>query len=138
MNDSKNSAEDSPKLSQQAVDQIPVVDITALRDGSDPIKVAEALHEANTGLGFIYITGHGISEQLIASVQSAGMSFFRSDVIQKNTVPVTPSHRGWIKQGNAKMHDDAKSDLKESFIWGYQSERRAWRWINSSGKLAYG
>ena len=122
MNDSKQSVENPINTAQQAIAEIPVVDISALRDGSDPIKVAEALHKANTGLGFIYITGHGISEQLIASVQNAGMAFFRSDTTLKNTVPVTPNHRGWIKQGNAKMHDDAKADLKESFIWGYQNE----------------
>jgi isopenicillin N synthase-like dioxygenase len=108
--------------SKQNADAIPVVDITALRNGSDPANVAAALHHANTGLGFIYITGHGIPEQLISSVQDAGMAFFRSSTAQKGTVPVTPSHRGWIKQGNAKMHDDAKADLKESFLWGYQSE----------------
>ena len=36
-------------------DVIPVVDITPLRDGSDPMSVAKALHGASTGLGFIYI-----------------------------------------------------------------------------------
>ena len=39
---------------------IPVIDITPLRDGSDPKGVAQALHTASRELGFIYIKGHSI------------------------------------------------------------------------------
>ena len=35
-------------------DAIPIVDIGPLRDGSDPKGVAQALHAASKGLGFIY------------------------------------------------------------------------------------
>ncbi len=132
-------------MAEQDSGQIPVVDITALRDGSDPSGVAKALHEANTGLGFIYIKGHGISEALISQVREAGMAFFRSSSDVKNAVRVSRNHRGWIGQGGAKMYDDAKADLKESFVWGYEDEsgvvsddhelRGANKWPDTSPEL---
>ena len=33
---------------------------------------------------------------------------------------ISERHRGWLGFGGAKMKDDAKPDLKESFIWGYE------------------
>lgn len=107
---------------QLDADLIPVIDITPLRDGSDPASVAAALHEASQGLGFIYITGHGIPEDTIAAARAAAYSFFRAETAQKETILVSSSHRGWLRQGGAKMQDDAKSDLKESFIWGWQGD----------------
>ena len=44
---------------------IPVIDITPLRDGSDAVTVAKALHTASQGMGFIYIKGHGIQDETI-------------------------------------------------------------------------
>ncbi len=101
-------------------DLIPVIDISPLRDGSDPLSVGKALHAASSGLGFIYIKGHGIPEDAITAARATALSFFRSDAAKKETVKVSASHRGWLGQGGAKMQDDAKADLKESFIWGYQ------------------
>jgi len=101
-------------------DAIPVIDISPLRDGSDPITVAEKLHAASQGLGFIYIKGHGIPESVIAEAQNAAFDFFRSPDDAKQSVSVSAAHRGWLKPGAAKMGDDAKVDLKESFIWGLQ------------------
>lgn len=46
--------------------------------------------------------------------------FFRSAEADKQTVSVSARHRGWIGRGGARMDDDAKADLKESFVWGYQ------------------
>ena len=105
---------------QMDADQIPVVDITPLRDGSDPLSVARALHAASTGLGFIYIKGHGIPEDVIANCRMSAYEFFHADPALKETVRVSSKHRGWLGQGGAKMQDEAKADLKESFIWGYQ------------------
>ncbi|MEM9061688.1 MAG: 2OG-Fe(II) oxygenase family protein [Pseudomonadota bacterium] len=99
-------------------EQIPVIDITPLRDGSDPSGVARALHAASTGLGFIYVTGHGIPEETITAARDTAYAFFRSDDAGKAEVRVSGAHRGWLARGGAKMQDDAKADLKESFIWG--------------------
>ncbi|MEM6663403.1 MAG: 2OG-Fe(II) oxygenase family protein [Pseudomonadota bacterium] len=102
--------------------QIPVIDITPLRDGSDPDGAAAALHAASQGLGFIYVTGHGIPEAAIEAARGAAYRFFRASPDLKETVRVSTRHRGWIGRGGAKMQDDAKADMKESFLCGWQNE----------------
>lgn len=99
---------------------IPVVDISGLRDGTDTKAVAGQLHDASQNLGFIYVKGHGIPDAAIANARSVAYEFFRSPEQQKSTVKVSNAHRGWLGRGGAKMQDDAKADLKESFIWGYE------------------
>ncbi len=101
--------------------KIPVIDITKLRNGNDKRSVGLALHKASSDLGFIYIKGHGISEELIESVRSDGLLFFRSEESKKKEITVSKNHRGWLSFGGAKMDDDAKPDLKESFIWGHEN-----------------
>lgn len=101
---------------------IPVVDITPLRDGSDPERVARALHAASRGLGFIYVSGHGIPDEVIGAARDCAYELFRSPSVDKQTVKISDRHRGYLGRGAAKMDDDAREDLKESFIWGYQDE----------------
>ena len=101
---------------------IPVVDIQPLRDGSDPKGVAKLLHEASQKLGFIYIKGHGIPEEVIDSARAGAYEFFGQTESVKAAVKVTAKHRGWLGQGGAKMKDGAKADLKESFIWGHEDD----------------
>lgn len=99
---------------------IPVIDITPLRDGSDPTGVAAQLHQASQGLGFIYIKGHGIPERVIEAARKSAFEFFHASDAQKEAVSVSAKHRGWLGHGGAKMKDDAPADLKESFIWGFE------------------
>lgn len=102
-------------------DAIPVVDLSALRDNSRASDVADALHVANQSLGFIYVKGHGIPQESIDKARTYAFDFFRSSEANKATVLVSESHRGWLKPGGAKMDVTAKSDLKESFIWGHEN-----------------
>ena len=104
---------------------IPVVDIRPLRDGSDPKGVAKLLHAASQKLGFIYIKGHGIPDEVIDSARAGAYEFFGQTESVKAAVKVTAKHRGWLGQGGAKMKDGAKADLKESFIWGHEDDDRA-------------
>lgn len=100
---------------------IPVVDIGALRDGSNISAVATELHRASTEIGFIYITNHGIAHSALTTARETSLAFFRSDDASKDAVRVSAKHRGWLGTGGARMQDDARPDLKESFIWGYQN-----------------
>ena len=61
--------------------QIPVIDIAPLRDGSAmPLALRGQLHAASTGLGFIYVTGHGIPEAMIdQAARARAYRFFRAD-----------------------------------------------------------
>lgn len=101
-------------------DAIPVVDLSMLRESSGATDVANALHRASQSLGFIYVKGHGISQESIDRARKYAFEFFRSSDANKATVLVSSSHRGWLKPGASKMDDDAKADLKESFIWGHE------------------
>lgn len=101
---------------------IPVIDISSLRDGSDPESVAGALLHASQNLGFIYVSGHGIPEQVIDATRATAYKFFHLRGEQKTRYTVSKNHRGWLAAGNAKMQDDGPADRKESFIWGYQDK----------------
>lgn len=103
-------------------DTIPVIDISPLRDNSNPGAVAKELHNASSDLGFIYIKGHGIPDEVINNARITAYRFFRSSETLKSSVSVSPKHRGWIGTGGAKMGDDLKPDLKESFLWGFEDE----------------
>lgn len=101
-------------------DAIPVVDISPLLNGEKPESVARQLHAASQNLGFIYVKGHGIPANAIDAARDAAYQFFHAANTDKASITVSAGHRGWLQQGAAKMQDDAKADLKESFIWGYQ------------------
>ena len=87
------------------LDKIPIIDITKLCDDSDPLPVAKELHKASSGLGFIYIKGHGIPENVISELRDEGLNFFRTDEAKKADVKITEKHRGWLGYGGAKMKD---------------------------------
>lgn len=101
---------------------IPVISLEGLHNGTDSQSVADALHQASRTLGFIYVKDHGIPEALINETREQAFQFFRLNDSDKQQVRVSQQHRGWLKPGAAKMADDAKADMKESFIWGYQDE----------------
>ena len=113
---------------------IPVVDISVLIEADTDFSndntnnhehnalhnVAKALCAASQNPGFIYISGHGIPDDIIDAARQQALTFFRQSDAQKSAVSISPRHRGWLAQGGAKMQDDVVADLKESFLWGYQ------------------
>ena len=101
---------------------IPVVDLAPLRDGTGPEAVARALHDASRGLGFIYVAGHGIPPGVTDTLRETAYRFFRAPEDARRAVRVSAKHRGWIGRGGARMEDDAKTDFKESFLFGYEDE----------------
>lgn len=100
---------------------IPVIDLGPLLDGSDPESVAQAIHRASREIGFIYAANHGIANDVIASARNAALEFFRLPHDIKDAIRVNEYHRGFLGRGGARMQDDAKADLKESFIWGLET-----------------
>ena len=124
---------------------IPIIDIEPLRKGTDPAAVSAALHEASRKVGFIYVEGHGIEPDLLDSTRETALGFFRQPQDRKDEIRISPQHRGWLGRGGAKMRDDAKTDLKESFVWGHEDPsgntpsdhplRGANQWPNSAPAL---
>ena len=58
-----------------SADEIPVIDIGPLVDGSDEATVARDLVWAATEVGFIYVRNHGIDEAIIEPLPIAVPSF---------------------------------------------------------------
>ncbi len=99
---------------------VPVIDIAGLRSEDPEIlqKVAADIREAAETVGFFYVKNHGISQEIMDKTYALAQRFFSQDLAQKDKVGVNHVHRGFIHTGAAKMSDDAKADLKESFVWG--------------------
>ena len=103
-----------------AAEDLPIVDIRALRDGTDPQLVAHELLSAITGLGFLYVTNHGIDETILTRAHHVGLKFFQLPESEKQAASINAHHHGYLGPGSTRMHDCAEVDLKESFNWGME------------------
>jgi isopenicillin N synthase-like dioxygenase len=79
-----------------AARSIQVIDISPLRDGSNPDAVAQALLAASQNPGFIYISGHGIPDDVIARARARAFDFFHSPEKEKRRYTISDQHRGWL------------------------------------------
>lgn len=109
---------------QIALSDIPVIDISPLRDG-DPSGLAEVagrLRAAAADPGFFYVSHHGVPESVLESAREASGRFFAHPLEEKQEVRIDAHHRGFLRVGEAKMYDGANPDLKESFVFGLDIE----------------
>lgn len=101
---------------------IPVIDVrplvTEAPGGAE--RVAAEMRAAAESVGFFYIKNHGVPEPVIAAVMAASRRFFALPLVDKLRVEIDARHRGFLKIGEAKMHQGAKIDLKESYVWGLE------------------
>ena len=104
------------------VSEIPVIDVGALRetDRAAVGTVAQALRRASNSVGFFYIRNHGVPEPMIRRADRAARTFFALPEARKRDVEVNRHHHGYLRIGEAKMADNVKPDLKESFVWGLE------------------
>ncbi|MSO75182.1 MAG: isopenicillin N synthase family oxygenase [Alphaproteobacteria bacterium] len=107
------------------VSAIPVIDVAPFtQDGAAGHRaVAEAVDRACTDLGFLIISGHGVSEALIDDMRAVSRAFFDLPVDKKMRLRMPPDrYRGYIALGHealANSLDQASPpDLKESFSIG--------------------
>ncbi len=103
--------------------EIPVIDLA----GTLPQTAAEMLRASETS-GFFYVRNHGVSQALIDAVCVQAREFFARAHEQKLAIRVRDYHRGFIPTGEAKMYEQARVDLKESFIWGLEGSATPNRW----------
>lgn len=103
-----------------AASDIPVIDIGPLRSGQDIEGVGQQLLAAIKSVGFFYVSNHGVPESVITTARAAARRFFACPLERKNEIRINASHRGFLAVGQAKMHDKARVDLKESFVWGLE------------------
>ena len=97
---------------------IPIVDIQAL-GGHDPgahSRVIDALRAAASQVGFLYVTGHGVPDALIAQIIAAAKAFFALSEAEKMKVFIGNSrnHRGYVPEGE-EVFAGKTPDRKEAF-----------------------
>ncbi len=80
---------------------IPLIDIAALRKGRAVDDVAERIVEACETAGFLYVTGHGVSEATIAGIFAAARWFFATPQALRDALDVktSPNFRGYVPMG---------------------------------------
>ena len=106
------------------VEQIPVVDFTPFRTG-DPAerkRAALELAAAFRNVGFAYLAGHGVSQELIDRTFAEAATFFALPREKKSETSVEHStcDRGWFDLGMENLDPDKQEegDLKEGFRIG--------------------
>ena len=111
-------------MASQAKPQIPVIDVTSLRtratDGER--AVAREIGDACRGIGFFYITGHGIASETLASVFRLSQEFFTAPASVRNQTRFSgpADNRGFISLGGETLDPGKPPDLKEAFNIGLE------------------
>ncbi len=97
---------------------IPVVDISGLggEDGAFHTEAVRRLRHAAEHVGFLYITGHGLPEPLLAALREAARDFFARPLDEKMAVYIGHSrnHRGYVPEGE-EVFAGGTPDAKEAF-----------------------
>ena len=103
---------------------IPVIDLTPLRSGGCEglARVAGEIGEACRGIGFFYITGHGVQDGLIADVFSEAQRFFAAPEADKRKAlySAASGNRCFIPMGGESLDPGKPADVKEAFNVGLE------------------
>ena len=103
---------------------VPLIDLTPMFEGSEDERTALA-KEVDAQLqrvGFLLVTGHGISPDMISAARTAGKAFFGLARDTKAKYATQVGGRGWLAIGaEANGYSEGTEtppDLKDSFIFG--------------------
>ena len=105
-----------------AGERLPIIDFAPVADG-DPdglARVADAIHQACTTMGFFYIVNHGVPQGVITEAEAVMRRFFDLPAEEKRRVAVNKTHRGWHEIGGALMYQAKRPDYKEFFGIGLE------------------
>jgi isopenicillin N synthase-like dioxygenase len=103
---------------------IPIVNIEPLlrvkSDGHG--RVAKEIGDACRGIGFFYITGHGVAPSDLEAVFRKAAEFFESpaSIKMRSAFAGTGSNRGYIKVGGETLDPSKPPDMKEAFNIGLE------------------
>src|SRR5438477_12909461 len=103
---------------------IPVIDISRLAAGepAGEREVARVIGEACRGIGFFYITGHGVPRDTLQSVFDATAEFFQGPAQLKEELAFSGpgGNRGFIRLGDEALDPGKPTDVKEAFNIGLE------------------
>ncbi len=104
---------------------VPVIDLTPYRDGTNKLSVARAVDRACREIGFLVISGHGVPTEFVERTRAAGRAFFDLPLAEKQRVarPAATVARGYIGMeeesvGRARDPNATAGDLNESLMIG--------------------
>jgi isopenicillin N synthase-like dioxygenase len=101
---------------------IPVIDVAPMFDPSDRAgaqRVADEIRAASVDVGFFYISGHNISQELQRAVYMCSKYFFALPEEFKKTLSINSAHRGYVGFKQTVLEGARVPDLKESFNFAY-------------------
>lgn len=84
--------DDKLRAKHEPFDNLPVVDIAPLLDGSDKQKVAKETRWALSNAGFLYVKNHGIAQDFVDQVFDVTRHFFDLPMEDKIKFHVSNSH----------------------------------------------
>eukprot|EP01079_Euglenida_sp_SAG-EU17-18_P001318 gene1319-2731_t len=109
----------------------PVIDISPLAGGSSGASagVAAQIHAACVDSGFFYITGHGVSPDLVARLEALSREFFALPSSEKQKARHVSmarggkAWRGWFRVG--EEFTSGRPDMKEGYYFGSHTDPSA-------------
>lgn len=103
-------------------DTIPVIDLKPLFEGREAGRetVAKQIGEACRGIGFFYLSGHGVPPELREAVFAKSKTFFESPDNEKRRAlfSAATGNRGFIPMKGESLDPTKAPDLKEAFNIG--------------------
>jgi len=101
------------------VDELPVIDVSALRHGTDVAGVAAAIDDACRTFGFFSVIGHGVPMELEQRLERSAREFFALGDDEKAAIAMATggrAWRGWFPVGGELT--SGKPDAKEGVYFG--------------------
>ena len=107
------------------MDTLPVIDVSRLNSAtaSERAAVAAELGRACRGIGFFYVSGHGIAGALRDSLFAASRAFFAMPATSKEEYSIkrSPHNRGYVALEAERLDQSAAhSDHKEAYNVGLE------------------
>ncbi|ODN05209.1 hypothetical protein Ocin01_01492 [Orchesella cincta] len=101
---------------------IPVVDLSKLTENdsisdTDWTLTAKEIFQALSGIGFAYLSNHGISNKIIDQAFSASRKFFElpEEVKDKSVKDISKSYNGYAKPGQELLNAGSTFEIRESY-----------------------
>lgn len=110
---------------QTTFNEIPLIDVASLIDGSDPESVARQIGEICEGVGFFYVVNHGVDRELVSKMYHMTEAFFDLPEDEKNQLNVANSGetlRGYIPLYGENVDPENTRDVKEGFDFAQHEE----------------
>src|SRR3982074_1716033 len=103
---------------------VPIIDVAPLFDGSrDGARaVAAEIRQASIEVGFFYVRGHNVTQDLMQDMLDAAKAFFVRPEERKREIQVNKAHRGYVPFAQTTLGRAYKPDLKESLNFAFPFE----------------